>query len=63
MALTEAQKKARDKWNAKFVDVKFRMTKEKKEQLQQYAQRNGESVNATLTRLMEEAFEKETLDK
>lgn len=57
MATTDAQKKARDKWNAKFTEIKFRVTKEKRDEIKEYAANKGESVNAFLARIVEEAME------
>lgn len=59
MAISEARRRANDKWRAKFVEVRFRVTQEKKEQIQSFAAQNGESLNAFLNRAVDEAMSKE----
>ncbi|WP_409966873.1 antitoxin [Bengtsoniella intestinalis] len=59
MATSDAQKKARDKWNAKYVELRFRVTKERKEEIQNYATSKGESLSALLNRLVDEAMEQD----
>ena len=59
MAISEARRRANDKWRAKFVEVRFRVTQEKKEQSQSFAAQNGESLNAFLNRAVDEAMSKE----
>ncbi len=56
MAVTEAQRKARDKWNAKYTELKLRVSPEKKAEIHSHATAQGESVNAFLTRAVEQAI-------
>ncbi len=56
MPVSEARKRARDKWNAKYTELKLRVTPEKKEEIQAHATAQGESVNAFLTRAVEQAM-------
>ena len=59
MAISEARRKANDKWRAKFLEVRFRVSKEKKELIQSHAADQGESVNAFLNRAVDEAIAKD----
>ena len=57
MALTEAQKRARDKWlTEKVEDIRFRVPKGKKAVIQEHAAKLGESVNAFINRAVDEAI-------
>lgn len=54
MAVSEAQHRANEKYNAKTYDeIKLRVHKGKKEIIQVAAQIKGESVNAFITRLID----------
>lgn len=53
MAISDARKRANDKWRDKFDEVRFRVPKGKKERIQQYAAHRGESVNALLNRAID----------
>ena len=46
MATSDAQRRAWEKWQEKIGEIKFRVPKEKKEQIQAHAASMGESVNA-----------------
>lgn len=59
MATSDAQKKARDKWNAKYVELRLRVTKERKEEIQAHVASKGESLSSYLNRLIDEAMERE----
>ena len=60
MSVTDAQRKARDKWLKEKVDeVKFRVPKGKKVLIQEHAAQQGESVNAFLNRAVDEAMERD----
>lgn len=59
MPMTDAQRRAREKWLEKIVEIKFRVPKEKKELIQEHAAKNGESVNAFLNRAVEEAMNRD----
>lgn len=57
MALTDAQKRARDKWlTEKVEDIRFRVPKGKKAIIQEHAAKLGESVNAFINRAVDEAI-------
>jgi predicted HicB family RNase H-like nuclease len=59
--MTDAQKRARDKYlSEKVEDVKFRVPKGKKEVIQKCATQAGESVNAFINRVIDEAIEKDS---
>ena len=58
--MTDAQKRARDKYlNEKVEDVKFRVPKGKKELIREHAAKRGESVNAFLARAVEETIRRD----
>lgn len=60
MPPSEAQKKATAKWQKEKVEeIKFRVPIGKKEIIQAFAQKHGESVNGLLYRLVEEAMQAE----
>ena len=57
MAISEARHRANEKWNAKAYDeIKVRVPKGDKEQIQAFAQANGETVNGFINRLIAEAM-------
>ena len=57
MAISEARHKANEKWNAKAYDeIKVRVPKGEKEKIQAFAQKNGETVNGFINRLISEAM-------
>ncbi len=56
MATSEAQKRANDKWRAKFIEVRFRVTPEKKALIDAFAKAHNESVTAFLNRAVDEAM-------
>ena len=48
---------AKDRYNAKaYDDIRLRVPKGKKDQIQAFAERNGESLNGFLNRLIDEAM-------
>lgn len=48
--VSEAQKKARDKWDRKHMaQISCKLKKEYKERFQEYAKEQGKTVNALLT--------------
>ena len=58
--MTDAQKRARDKYlSEKVEDVKFRVPKGQKALIQEHAAKKGESVNAFLTRAVEETMQRD----
>ena len=52
-------KKANEKYNAKFHEVKVRMSPERHEMLEKYAQDKGESTSAFINRAIDEAIERD----
>ena len=60
MPYTEAHKRATAKYNAKAYDrIEIKVAKGKKAEIQAFAESRGESVNAFVTRLIEQAMEVE----
>lgn len=61
MARTEAENRAIQKYEREKVDrVVFRVTKGKKEQIQEHAAAQGESLSAFLNRAVDEAMERDS---
>ena len=57
---TEARRRANEKYNAKaYESVTLRVKAGEKEQLQQHAEKMGESVNAFINRAIVEAMERD----
>lgn len=56
MAISEAQRRANDKWRSKFPELRFRVSVEKKALIQEHAEKQGESVNAFLNRAVDETM-------
>ena len=57
MAASEAQKRATAKWQKERVEeIKFRVPKGQKAVIQEHAAQQGESVNAFLSRAVEETM-------
>lgn len=64
MPYTEAQKRATAKYNAKAYDrIEIKVAKGKKAEIQTFAESRGESVNAFVTRLIDQAMEAEESQK
>ena len=60
MSVSEAQKKASEKWqHEKVDDIRFRVAKGKRAVIQAHAQSQGESVNAFLNRAVDETMERD----
>ena len=58
MAVSEAQKRASNKWlKEKVENITFRVPKGQKEIIQQHAEKQGESVNAFLNRAVKTVME------
>lgn len=58
MRISEARRRANDKWRDKFDEMRFRVPKGQKEVISNYAAANGESVNAFINRLINEELSK-----
>lgn len=56
---TDAQKRAQKKYMEKLARVEVTMTTEKRQRLQEHAERKGESINAFVNRAIDEAMERE----
>ncbi len=61
MATTEAQRNARDKWlKEKVEEIKFRVPRGRKAEIQEHAAACGESVNKFLARAVDETIARDT---
>lgn len=60
MAQTDAQVKATKKYLSKLDNITFRLPKGEKERIQAHAQTQNESMNAFLTRAVEETIERDS---
>ena len=56
---TEARKRANEKYNAKFHEVKVRMDPERHEMVKKHAQDRGESTSAFINRAIDEQIERD----
>ena len=56
---TDAQKRAKKKYMSRFVEVKVRMTPERRSEVQAHAQANHESTTAFINRAIAEAMERD----
>ena len=60
MAISESQRKAVAKYNAKSYDeIKVRVSKGNKDIIKAHAERNGESLNGFVNRAIDEAMERD----
>ena len=60
---TEAQKRAKRKYMERFVEIKVRMTPERRRIVQAYAEAQGESTTAFIYRAIDEAMQRDTAQK
>lgn len=56
---TEAQEKAHKKYMKNFVEVKVRMTPEKRTIIQEHAAKHGESATAFINRAIDETMKRD----
>ena len=56
---TEAQKRAKRKYMEKFVEVKVRMTPERRSAVQAHAEAQGESTTGFINRAISETMERD----
>ena len=63
MAISDAQRRANEKWRSKFPEVRFRVSNEKKQQIQDHAAARGETVNSFLNRAVEETMARDNNQK
>lgn len=60
MAKTRTSSKVKDRYNAKAYDeIKVRVSKGRKDEIQAYVERHGQSVNGFINSLIDEAMERE----
>lgn len=57
--LTEARRRANKKYNDRFVEIKVRVTPEKRSIIQEHAASMGESATAFINRAIDEAMERD----
>ena len=60
---TEAQKRAKRKYMERFVEIKVRMTPERRSVVQAHAEAQGESTTAFINRAIDEAMQRDTAQK
>lgn len=60
---TEARARANKKYMEKFVEVKVRMTPERRSIVQAHAEAQGESTTAFINRAIDEAMQRDTAQK
>ena len=58
---TEAQARSHKKYIAQFVEVKVRMTPDRREAVRAHAESKGESLNAFINRAIDETIERDAL--
>lgn len=64
MAVSEARRRANEKWNAKAYDeIKVRVAKGRKDEIKTHANKQGESVNGFVNRAIDEAMEQDKEEK
>lgn len=60
MPISDARRRANDKWREKFDEVRFRVPKGQKEAIQEHAKQHGdESLNAFLVRAVAETVQRD----
>lgn len=57
--LTEARRRANKKYNDRFVEIKVRVTPEKRSIIQEHAASMGESATAFINRAIDEAMKRD----
>ena len=57
--ITEARRRANKKYNDRFVEIKVRVTPEKRSIIQEHAASMGESATAFINRAIDEAMERD----
>lgn len=60
MPISDARRRANNKWIAKHEEVRFRVPLGQKETIKKHAESQGESVNAFMIRAVAEAMERDT---
>ena len=60
MAISDARRRANDKWNAKAYDeIKVRVYKGQKDEIKAHAEKQGESVNGFINKAIDEKIERD----
>lgn len=59
MPISEARKRANQKYIDKQGEIKVRVSKERKEEIQAHAEARGESVNGFINRAISEAMDRD----
>lgn len=59
-AVSEAQKRAHRKYMEKFVEIKVRVTPEKRSTIQEHAQMMGESTTTFINRAIDHEMERDS---
>ena len=57
--LTEARRRANKKYNARFVEIKVRVTREKRALIKEHAEKMGESATAFINRAIDETMQRD----
>lgn len=57
--ISEAQKRAQRKYMEKYVEVKVRMTPERRSMIQEYAKARGESTTEFINRCIDEIMQRD----
>lgn len=60
---TEARARANKKYMERFVEIKVRMTPERRSVVQAHAEAQGESTTAFINRAIDEAMQRDTAQK
>lgn len=60
---TEAQKRAKQNYMERFVEIKVRMTPERRAEVQEHAKTQGESATAFINRAITEQVKRDTTHK
>ena len=63
MSISEARRRANDKWREKFELIQFRVPKGKKQVLQEHAAERGESLNGFLNRAVDQTLSSDDAKK
>lgn len=62
MTVSDAQKRAIEKWNNEKVDsIRLRVPKGKKELIKECANKNNESINAMINRLIDQELQSKNI--
>ncbi len=60
MSITEARRRANEKYNAKAYDeIKVRVPKGKKDDIKAHAEKNGETLNGFINRAIDEQIKRD----